>query len=151
MELSWRDFLTVWGAGLSTFLAFARLLPNRPQFLIEPTEARSLTDFQIRVVNTAKRVVFIHDRFRIRLAGESKNIGLSTFNSRLAEIGKSRSLLLLIPAQGEQTIGVNTLGSDGKWLIIFTWNQGWFLPCGVPSLCYLSGARANKMKKALRG
>jgi hypothetical protein len=75
--MDWRTIAAVWGAGLSTFLALSRLIPEWPLVTLKPGGPPA--DFnpawiRIRVMNPSKRFLLITKTSQIPLKRGSKEI-----------------------------------------------------------------------------
>lgn len=161
VDLSWKDVAALWGAGLSTWLALTRLLPSRPRLHVEPPEDTFLNrtviegdDVKfatavIRVVNPAKRMVYVRDLLRVRLRGSVNEIALHTGKSSLALSGRPGSLRLLLPPEA-QTEAEAMFDEDTVWLVVFVWQQPWLMPVWMPVVLVVSGERIKRYRDAAK-
>lgn len=149
--MNWRDAAALWGAGLSTFLALASLLPSRPRFHVEPGEPPGI-DLLIRVVNPAKRMCFVRELWRVQLGGPDRSLGVYTVKTPSAEVGVPGSLWISIESEDETRVVVNCIdgrtGFENCWLIVFGWQGPWLLPVWVPVPVLVSTARARRLNAA---
>ncbi|NUJ81422.1 hypothetical protein HUN39_15595 [Methylocystis sp. FS] len=152
IDPEWRDFAAIWGAVLSSLLALARFLPDRPQFEIEPGKSVPC-DLILRIINPAKSMRLVRDLCRIKIGrGGANVIGLYIEKTRLIDTGIPGTLLLAIKAESEREVMINCLSEKDKpsrWLILFLWRGSWFLPIYFPAFVYVSTKRATKLNAAL--
>ncbi len=95
MDLSWRDFAAIWGARLSSLIVLARFLQARPRFKTEPGKLPT-SDQILRIVNPAKNMRLIRERFRVKVSGDGCEIGIFTGKSRVCDLGVPGTLLFAI-------------------------------------------------------
>ena len=71
MNADWTAAFAIWGAGLSTVLAWARFLP-RPRVMLTPwpAERPEPSQLEMRVVNNSSWPIEIFKVGRIRLSGK---------------------------------------------------------------------------------
>jgi hypothetical protein len=154
VELTWRDIAALWGAGLSTLIVLTRLLPTRPLFFLEPRPGDdSTTDAIIRIINLDKSMRLVRERYRWRLTGKGRFIGVFT-KSRTDDAGKPGTLLLAVKGESEATVKINCFNAydhkgTSRWLLCFTWRGAWLLPISIPHFVYLSTKRVEQLNAAL--
>jgi hypothetical protein len=151
IDLSLRDVVAIWGAGLSTILLLLKVLPSRPRFHVEPGE-RQVCDLTIRIANPAKGMCFVRECWRIRAPRSERSLGVFT-DKTIADAGKTGSLWITIRSESEVTVKVNCLlnrdgGPKCRWLVIFGWQGSWIVPLWVPVPVYVSTGRANRLNTA---
>jgi len=159
--MGWKDWAAVWGAGLSTWLAVSRWLPDRPRLHLEPPEDafRSTTVIDgtevrvggvvIRIVNPAKRMAYVRDWKRIKLRGSVRVIALHTRKSKLSEAERPGSLQLLLPPEA-QTTAEAVFEQGSRWLLVLPWQQPWLMPVWVPAVLLVSGKRIVRYGEAAK-
>jgi hypothetical protein len=153
MDLSWRDFAAIWGAGLSSLIVLARFLQARPRFKTEPGKLPT-SDQILRIVNPAKNMRLIRERFRVKVSGDGCEIGIFTGKSRVCDLGVPGTLLFAIKGEDEREVTIifannKSLNVNGRWIVCFTWHGDWLLPFPIPAFVYISTKRAAQLNTAI--
>jgi hypothetical protein len=154
LDPTWRDVAAIWGAALSTLIVLVRLLPSRPMFFLEPGD-RPSSDLTVHVINPAKSMRLVRERWRWKLTGSGSVIGVYTRQSRVDDAGVSGTLILAIKGESETVVMINCLNEHdqngvGRWLLCFTWRGSWLVPIGFPAFVYVSTKRAAQLNSAIR-
>jgi hypothetical protein len=152
-DISWKDAAAIWGAGLSTLIVLTKLLPSRPVFLVEPGDA-PVSDLTIRIINPAKSMRIVRERFRVKLWGRGTVIGVYSRKSRMMDAGVPGTLVLAVKGESETSVSVNCATErdqqgSGGWLICFTWRGSWLIPLGIPAFVLVSTKRAALFNAAI--
>ena len=134
IDPTWRDVAAVWGAGLSTLLVLAKLLPSRPRFHLEPGYWPS-SDLTLRIINPSKNMRLVRELFRFQLGGSQKALGIYTGKTPLDLAGVPGSLLVGIKGEEEKEVKINCIinqdqTENNRWLVCF----GWQAPSIIPPL-----------------
>jgi len=154
IDPAFRDVAAIWGAGLSTLILLAKLLPSRPLFLLEPGQPPT-ADLTVRIINPSKSMRLVRERYRWKLTGQGRVIGVFTRRSRLSDAGIPGTLVLALKGESEATVLINCLGDRdqpdvGRWLICFVWRGSWMIPVGIPAFIFVSTARAKQLNAAIQ-
>jgi hypothetical protein len=153
MDPAWRDFAALWGAGLSTLLVLAKLLPSRPRFHLEPGD-RPSSDLTLRIINPSKNMRLVRELFRYQLSGSEKALGIYTGKTPLDLAGVPGSLLVAIKGEHEKEVSINCVinqdqTENNRWLVCFGWQGQWIIPIWFPVLVFISTKRASRLNAAL--
>lgn len=152
MTLSWTTALAIWGAGLSTALAWARLLP-RPRVLLTPwpPERPEASKLEMRVVNNSSWPVEIYKVMRIRLSGKPVEFVANSDPemplSNWFDWDETGEIYLYVPPHKTSSVFMRELSPDTRSLLIFMWRSGPILPLRMPLAVYVSGRHAARMSR----
>ncbi len=150
MELGWREIAALWGAGLSTVLAFLKFLPLAPQFAFEPETGTSSRPYcHLKVSNPGKSTLYFRTWKRIALRGGKDGLQIATCYTPMDK-GVGTDARYAVGPNGELSFHVIASVPEDLWLVIWSWHRGWMLPLRLPCLMVISGARIGAINAAIR-
>ncbi len=155
MNSDWTTAFAIWGAGLSTVLAWARFLP-RPRIVLTPwpAERPQPSQLEMRVVNGSSWPIEIYKVKRLRISGKpiefAPNTDPETPLSNWFDWDESGEIYLHVPAHKTGSIFMRGLSEDSRSLLIFHWHSGPVLPVRNPLWVYVSGRHAARMSRTGR-
>ena len=152
MSSGWVTGLAIWGAALSTVLAWSRFLP-RPKIILAPwpAERPQPSQLEMRVVNSSSWPIEIYRVKRVCLSGKPIEFVANTDPemplSNWFDWDESGELYLYVPPHGRGSIFMRGLDSDSRSLLIFMWHSGPILPVRNPLWVYVSGRHAERVSR----
>jgi hypothetical protein len=152
--VEWQTIAAVWGAGLSTFLALSRLLPEWPLVTLEsgsPPRNFHPAWVRIRIMNWSKRslVIVKMDQFSLGRGGgrieffhelDIRNEGAAAQEIKFAQRSFDTELLVRISGENSVVVRIAAISADNSHLLVFWWHRHWFLGFSLP-LCVRVSAR----------
>jgi hypothetical protein len=153
MSATWTTVAAVWGAGLSTALAWARFLP-RPKVTLTPwpAERPQPSQLEMRFHNTSAWPVEIYRVRRICLTGKPIEFMPNTDPemplSNWFDWDESGELYVYIPPHRSGSVFLRGLESESRSLLLFFWHGGPILPVRNPLYVYVSGQHAEHMSRS---
>ena len=152
MSFNWTTALAIWGAGLSTVLAWARFLP-RPKVILAPwpAERPQASRLEMRVINNSSWPIEIYKVCRVRLSGQSvefmANSDPETPLSNWFDWDESGEFYLYVPPHKSGSVFLHGLAPDSRSLLMFMWHGGPILPVRNPLFVYVSGRHAERVSR----
>ena len=153
MSPGWTMAFAVWGAALSTALAWTRLLP-RPKVMLTPwpAERPEPSQLEMRVVNASSWPLEIYKVLRIRLSGKPVEFVANTDPemplSNWFDWDETGEIYLYVPPHRTGSVFMRDLSPDSRSLLIFMWHSGPILPVRTPLWVYVSGRHAERMSRS---
>lgn len=144
----WRTFAAVWGAVLSTVLAFLRLLPEPPLLNLEPYDRSSPEWIRLRVINLSKRPLVIEGHRQIRFRGNRAPLGLvldaaldpqQASEEFYARMGRRAQYprFYVRPESGFPLL-VSQVHKNTDRVLILCWHRNWLIPVKLPAFIRVS-------------
>ena len=155
MNSGWVETFAIWGAALSTALAWARFLP-RPRVMLSPwpPERPQPAQLEMRVVNNTSWPIEIFKVRRIRLSGKPVEFAPNTDPemplSNWFDWDESGEIYLYVPPHKSGSMFLRGLSVDSRSLMVFHWHGGPILPARTPLIVYVSGRHAERMSRSGR-
>ena len=155
MSSGWVTAAAIWGAALSTVLAWSRFLP-RPKIVLAPwpAERPQPSQLEMRVVNSSSWPIEIYRVRRLRLSGKPIEFVANTDPemplSNWFDWDESGELYLYVPPHSRGSIFMRGLDRDTRSLLVFMWHSGPVLPVRNPLLVYVSGRHAERISRGSR-
>jgi hypothetical protein len=152
MTSAWVTAAAIWGAALSTVLAWSRFLP-RPKIILAPwpAERPQSSQLEMRVVNSSSWPIEIYRVRRMRLSGKAVEFVANTDPemplSNWFDWEESGELYLYVPPHSRGSIFMRGLDRDSRSLLVFMWHCGPFLPARNPLWVYVSGRHAERVSR----
>jgi hypothetical protein len=160
--MQWQTFAAVWGAGLSSFLALTRLLPEWPLVTVEP--GSQPLEFnpawvRIRIMNPSKRslVVVKMDQFSLRRGGghieffresDTRNEDAAAQEIKFAQRSSGKELLVRVPGENSVVVRIAAISADSSHLLVFWWHRHWLLGFNLPLCVTVSACLAKQINGA---
>jgi len=161
--MDWRTFAAAWGAGLSTFLALSRLIPEWPLVTLEPGGPPGEFEpawIRIRVMNPAKRFLIITEMSQISLKHSSNQVQF--FHERdvrkpedkvleaikFAQRAFGKDLLVYVPGEGNAFIRIAAITAGTNQILLFWWHRNWLLGFSLPICVRVSSHLARQINGA---
>ena len=155
MNSDWTTTFAIWGAGLSTALAWARFLP-RPRVTLTPwpAERPQPSQLEMRVVNGSSWPIELFKVRRLRLSGKPIEFAPNTDPemplSNWFDWDESGEFYLYVPPHKSGSVFMRGLSVDSHSLLVFHWHGGPILPVRNPLWVYVSGRHAERMSRSGR-
>ncbi len=152
MSSGWVTAAAIWGAGLSTALAWSRFLP-RPKIILAPwpAERPQPSQLEMRVVNGSSWPIEIYRVRRICFSGKPiefvANSDPEMPLSNWFDWDETGELYLYVPPHKSGSVFMHGLDRDTRNLLIFMWHCGPILPVRNPLFVYVSGRHAEQMSR----
>lgn len=152
MSFNWTTAAAIWGAGLSTALAWARFLP-RPKITLTPwpAERPKPSQLEMRIHNNSAWPIEIYRVRRIRLTGKPIEFMPNTDPemplSNWFDWDESGELYVYIPPHRSGSVFLSGLTAESRSLLLFFWHGGPILPVRNPLYVYVSGRHAERMSR----
>jgi hypothetical protein len=153
MSSGWVTGLAIWGAALSTVLAWSRFLP-RPKIILAPwpAERPQSSQLEMRVINSSSWPIEIFRVRRVRLSGKPIEFVPNTDPeiplSNWFDWDESGEIYLYVPPHSRGSIFIRGLDRNSRSLLIFGWHSGPVLPVRNPLWVFVSGRHAERVSRS---
>jgi hypothetical protein len=149
--------VAIYGAGLSTILALAKIIPEWPVVTLVPVDRPDdyFPAVSLSVFNPAKRSLFIEGNRQFPRSAPAFHLRERRILNRREEVTRvyeerleppRLTPRLFVPAQGEAFLNVSGM-DEAKRLIVLWWHRNWLIPLRLPVFVLVSASLASVVNR----